>query len=112
MRGSVALERGPIVYCLEQDDITLDGVVVDPDSPAIGAGEAIEVEVAPRKVVPALYGRTTPDRASQSPDPTSRRGRLSRSLQMARQSSSVSSQLVSGSRSRLTRVPSRTMART
>ena len=60
MRGCVALERGPQVYCVEQVDlpegIRLDDVVVDPTTPPIESDGGLEIAVSPRPEVGPLYG--------------------------------------------------------
>ncbi|MHA6523241.1 glycoside hydrolase family 127 protein [Tessaracoccus sp. G1721] len=60
VRGCVALERGPQVYCVEQVDlpaeIRLDDVVVDPTTPPRESDDGLEIAVTPRREVGPLYG--------------------------------------------------------
>ena len=60
VRGCVALERGPQVYCVEQVDlpegIRLDDVVVDPTTPLKESDAGLEIAVTPRREVGPLYG--------------------------------------------------------
>jgi DUF1680 family protein len=60
VRGCVALERGPQVYCVEQVDlpegIRLDDVVVDPTEPPLESDGGLEIVVTPRLEVGPLYG--------------------------------------------------------
>ncbi len=60
VRGCLALERGPLVYCVEQVDlpegIRLDDVVVDPTTPPIESDGGLEIAVSPRPEVGPLYG--------------------------------------------------------
>ena len=64
VRGCVALERGPQVYCVEQvdlpDGVRLDDVVVDPTAPPIESGDGLEIAVIPRSEVGPLYGVPAP----------------------------------------------------
>ncbi|HSO70228.1 MAG TPA: beta-L-arabinofuranosidase domain-containing protein, partial [Arachnia sp.] len=68
VRGCVALERGPQVYCVEQVDlpegIRLDDIVVDPGSPIKESDAGLEIAVTPRREVGPLYG------APSTPTPT------------------------------------------
>ena len=60
VRGCVALERGPQVYCVEQVDlpeqIRLDDVVVDPTQPPLESDGGLRIAVTPRREVGPLYG--------------------------------------------------------
>ncbi|MBB1513615.1 glycoside hydrolase family 127 protein [Tessaracoccus sp. MC1627] len=60
VRGCLALERGPQVYCVEQVDlpegIRLDDVIVDATSAPIESDGGLEIAVTPRPGVGPLYG--------------------------------------------------------
>ncbi len=62
LRGCVAVERGPLVYCAESVDLPagadLDGVVVDPTVPPVRDGDRVRLSgaVLPPDAAPWPYG--------------------------------------------------------
>jgi DUF1680 family protein len=71
VRGCVAVERGPRVYCLESvdlpDGVPIDGVRVDTSRPPVADGDAVAARLVARapSSTPWPYGMSATESASE-----------------------------------------------